>query len=391
MATTATRVSFHTWDTACGTWASNIRSWDDFGPYAYVRADDERIHAEMDLQLTVCQRLLEEFHGVDAVSRRLDKSCMEHIESLEVYWDYIRYIFRVVEAVRLNSSNGKVYRKDVSDAFSMADSRTAVFHKLTRADIRFLDAALKAACFRRSVTEAIRTVPREENRVGGYFAEMAGVDGCRKGAVFPTLSEYVSCEDRQSHEALIRRFFAELADVMESSRNHTGGRYAEQTAVDDRFLKAVDGIIEEIAIHDHEMTSADFKRLVNQPIGYETFIPYVVGEYEYQKALVRIGVFPGSFGAEPAVYNVIVHVDIDDTVDRGTAVITDTSAATTVRFSKHYYTKPEVTVTLRGGSTSDGAILPNVAAIDKDSFQVELLKSDGTRAKGTVTWQAVGY
>ena len=391
MATTATRVLFHTWNTASGTWTSSTRSWDDFGPYSYVRANDERIHAGANLQQAVCHSIREGLHGRDAASQQFDKTCMEHIESQEVYWDYIRYIFRVVEAVRLNSSNGKLYRKDVSDAFSMADSRTAVFHKLTRADIRFLDTALKAICFRRSVTEVIRTVPREENRAGGYFAEMVGVDGSRKGAVSPTLAEHVSFGDHQFHEALIRRFFAELADVMESSRNHTGGRYAEQTAVDDRFLKAVDGIIEEITIHDHELTSADFKRLVNQPIGYETFIPYVVGEYEYQKALVRIGVFPGSFGAEPAVYNVAVHVDIDDTVDRGTAVITDTSAATTVRFSKHYYTKPEVTVTLRGGSTSDGAILPNVAAIDKDSFQVELLKSDGTRAKGTVTWQAVGY
>ena len=391
METTATRVSFHTWNTAGGKWESSIRSWDDFGPYAYVRADDERIHAGADFQQAMRHSIREGLHGSDAASRQFDKTCMEHIESQEVYWDYIRYIFRVVEAVRLNSSNGKLYRKDVSDAFSMADSRTAVFQKLTRTDIRFLDTALKAVCFHRSVTEAIRARSGEENRVVRYSTEAVGVDGSRKGTVSPVLTEHVICEDHQSHEALTRRFFAELAGVMESSQNHIGGRYSEQAALDDRFLKAVDGIIEEIAIHDHEMTSADFKRLVNQPIGYETFIPYVVGEYEYQKALVRIGVFPGSFGAEPAVYNVIVHVDIDDTVDRGTAVITDTSAATTVRFSKHYYTKPEVTVTLRGGSTSDGAILPNVAAIDKDSFQVELLKSDGTRAKGTVTWQAVGY
>jgi hypothetical protein len=143
------------------------------------------------------------------------------------------------------------------------------------------------------------------------------------------------------------------------------------------------------------MTAADFQQLVNQPTGYERFIPYIVGEYEYQKALVRLAVTPGSLGAEPAVYNVVVHVDIDDTVDRGTAVITDTSAATMVRFAKHYYTKPEVTVTLRGGNTADGTILPNVAEISKDKdgyyFMVELLKADGTRAKGSITWQSVGY
>ena len=90
-----------------------------------------------------------------------------------------------------------------------------------------------------------------------------------------------------------------------------------------------------------------------------------------------------------------MHVDIDDTVDRGTTVITDTTAPTTVHFSKHYYTKPEVTVTLHGGNTSDGVITPNVVEIDKDAdgyyFKVELLKQDGTRAAGSITWQSVGY
>lgn len=391
MATTATRVSFHTWNTASGTWTSSTRSWDDFGPYSYVRADDERIHAGADLQQAVCHRLREGLHVSDAASRRFDKTCMEYIEPLEVYWDYISYIFRVVETVRLNSFHGKTYQKDVSEVFSMADDRTAVFQKLTRADVQCLDTALRKAGFHRSVTETILTAPGEKNSAGLFFAEAVGIDGSRKGTVSPILSEPLACVDSQSHEALIWRLFSELTGVMESSQNHTGGRYNEQAAMDDRFLKAVDGILEEITIHDHEMTSADFKRLVNQPIGYEPFIPYVVGEYEYQKALVRLAVSPGSFGAEPAIYNVVVHVDIDDTVDRGTAVITDTSAATTVRFSKHYYTKPEVTVTLRGGNTSDGAILPNVVDIDKDSFKVELLKSDGTRAKGTVIWNAVGY
>ena len=178
-------------------------------------------------------------------------------------------------------------------------------------------------------------------------------------------------------------------------RRDLGGGYSEAVALDDRFLRALNGIIEEITLKKGGMTAADFQQLVNQPTGYERFIPYIVGEYEYQKSLVRLAVTPGSLGAEPAVYNVVVHVDIDDTVDRGTAVITDTSAATMVRFAKHYYTKPEVTVTLRGGNTADGTILPNVAEISKDKdgyyFMVELLKADGTRAKGTVTWQSVGY
>ena len=103
----------------------------------------------------------------------------------------------------------------------------------------------------------------------------------------------------------------------------------------------------------------------------------------------------GAYGSEPVVYDAVIHVDIEDTVDRGTVVITDTTKPTRVRFNKHYYTKPEVSVTLQGGNTSAGVVTPNICTIDMDSagfyFDVELIKSDKTRAKGRITWNAVGY
>lgn len=217
----------------------------------------------------------------------------------------------------------------------------------------------------------------------------------RAADVYKPTAEQIGTTERQYHRAQTFRTFMEKASLYEHMRRDLGGGYSEAVAVDDRFLRALDGIIEEVAVRKGGMTADEFQQLVNQPMGYERFIPYIVGEYEYQKALVRLAVTPGSFGAEPAVYNVVVHVDIDDTVDRGTTVITDTTAPTTVHFSKHYYTKPEVTVTLHGGNTSDGVITPNVVEIDKDAdgyyFKVELLKQDGTRAAGSITWQSVGY
>ena len=264
-----------------------------------------------------------------------------------------------------------------------------------REQLGILDASLRAAAFKRTWSESASLGDGEDNHVtAGKFEAIRTIEH-RAADVYKPTAEQIGTTERQYHRAQTFRTFAEKASLYEHMRRDLGGGYSEDVAVDDRFLRALNGIIEEITLKKGGMTAADFQQLVNQPTGYERFIPYIVGEYEYQKALVRLAVVPGSLGAEPAVYNVVVHVDIDDTVDRGTTIITDTSAATTVHFSKHYYTRPEVTVTLRGGSTADGVITPNVTEIDKDDtgyyFKVELLKSDGTRAKGTITWQSVGY
>ena len=266
---------------------------------------------------------------------------------------------------------------------------------MTSEQLGILDEALRAAAFKRMWDESAQLDDDEDNHVTADKFEEVQMTDSRSADIYQPKEETVSTADRQTHRARTLRTFDEKSTVGEHMRRDLGGGYSEAVAVDDRFMRALNGIIEELAVKRGGMTAEEFETLVKQPHGYEPFIPYIVGEYEYQKALVRLVVKPGSLGAEPAVYNVVVHVDIDDTVDRGTTVITDTSAPTTVHFSKHYYTKPEVTVTLHGGNTSDGVITPNVVEIDKDAdgyyFKVELLKQDGTRAAGSITWQSVGY
>ena len=281
------------------------------------------------------------------------------------------------------------------DEMAVSDGIATSLGKMTAEQLGLLDALLRAAAFKRTWSESASLGDDEDNHVTAGKFETIRTSDSRAADVYKPTAEQIGTTERQYHRAQTFRTFTEKASLYEHMRRDLGGGYSEAVAVDDRFLRALDGIIEEVAVRKGGMTADEFQQLVNQPTGYERFIPYIVGEYEYQKALVRLAVTPGSFGAEPAVYNVVVHVDIDDTVDRGTAVITDTSAPTTVHFSKHYYTKPEVTVTLHGGNTSDGVITPNVVEIDKDAdgyyFKVELLKQDGTRAAGSITWQSVGY
>lgn len=197
------------------------------------------------------------------------------------------------------------------------------------------------------------------------------------------------------HIAAIKRSFAERVAAAEHYAVHYTEKEQEALAIRDTMFRAADAVLGDVAVKKTALDLEAFKILVNQPSGYEHFIPYVVGEYEYQKALVRLSVEAGSSGAEPAIYDAVIHVDIDDTVDRGTTAITDASKATRIYFRKHFYTRPEVTVTLYSGNTKDGVITPNIISIDTDDegfyFEVELLKESGTRTIGTISWQAAGY
>ena len=164
--------------------------------------------------------------------------------------------------------------------------------------------------------------------------------------------------------------------------------FVEGLLLYDGIIRASEATIEGIAA-GKEMTFDAFMKRVDRPVGYSLFHPFRVGEYEYEKALVRIGITAGSYGAIPQIYNVVMNVDIDDTVDRGTARMK--AEETVVPFHKHYYTKPEVTATLLSGNTADGVVLPEITAIGTESFTCVLRKRDGSAAAGTISWTAVGY
>ena len=453
MATAVAKGAYYTWDSANFTWdaAQAVHAWDDMAPLFYTRDDAETFFLRDGMTSAAGKvardavRLADTRRWADLLGTK-----REQVGVHETYWDYISYVLTILESARVIESSYRVMdvpkkegvkitrrshseimespreqlgildaslraafakltaeRTEVTDVrdasvanvsrdeMAVSDGIATSLGKMTAEQLGILDALLRAAAFKRTWSESASLGDDEDNHVTAGKFETIRTSEHRAADVYKTTAEQIGTTERQYHRAQTFRTFVEKASLYEHMRRDLGGGYSEAVAVDDRFLRALDGIIEEVAVRKGGMTADEFQQLVNQPTGYERFIPYIVGEYEYQKALVRLAVTPGSLGAEPAVYNVVVHVDIDDTVDRGTAVITDTSAATMVRFAKHYYTKPEVTVTLRGGNTADGTILPNVAEISKDKdgyyFMVELLKADGTRAKGTVTWQSVGY
>lgn len=172
--------------------------------------------------------------------------------------------------------------------------------------------------------------------------------------------------------------------------------FNELISVKDAYVKAHNGVLSDIVLSKGDMSLEEFMKCVESPALHSKFSEFKVGEYEYKDALVRIVLQSSSREMNPSLTTCIMNVDIPDTDDRGTVKITNAAAATKVYFNRFYYNTPEVVVTLIGGNTSAGIITPNIISTDlSDSsgryFEVELLKTDGSRTTGTVSWASKGY
>lgn len=212
-----------------------------------------------------------------------------------------------------------------------------------------------------------------------------------RGQVFTahrSFREGVSLGEEIGKLLTINTAFTEGISIGTSILPPLASAFVEDLLLYDGIIRASEATIEGIAA-GKEMTFDAFMKRIARPIGYGLFHPFRVGEYEYEKALVRIGITAGSYGAIPQIYNVVMNVDIDDTVDRGTAQVD--AKETAIFYHKHYYTKPEVTVTLQSGNAEDGVLTPEITSIGTESFTCVLRRRDGAAAKGRVSWTAVGY
>lgn len=212
-----------------------------------------------------------------------------------------------------------------------------------------------------------------------------------RGQVFTahrSFREGVSLREETGKLLMVNTAFTEGISIGTSLLPPLASAFVEDLLLYDGIIRASEATIEGIAA-GKEMTFDAFMKRIARPIGYGLFHPFRVGEYEYEKALVRIGITAGSYGAIPQIYNVVMNVDIDDTVDRGTAQVD--AKETAIFYHKHYYTKPEVTVTLQSGNAEDGVLTPEITSIGTESFTCVLRRRDGAAAKGRVSWTAVGY
>ena len=209
------------------------------------------------------------------------------------------------------------------------------------------------------------------------------------------LKEALSVEESFNRDAVFSRVLSDLVVVGDSLSKDAGKNPAEDIAVYDAYLRASNAYIEALQVVSSAKEAADFLAMSDTPPLYEEFTDFNVGDYEYEKAMLRLRVVSNATHSQPLLYDVAPHVDIDDTDDRGQIQIKDATRATKVYYNKHYYNPPEVQVTVKGGSSTT-SLVPRIISTDKSDdggryFEVELHDTDDKLTTGVISWVAKGW
>lgn len=147
-------------------------------------------------------------------------------------------------------------------------------------------------------------------------------------------------------------------------------------------------IVSDLEVKSSSITDGDFDQLLanGSASGHSNFRPFIVGDYNYEKSLVKV-VLKTSGGVQSRISDLQLVVDVPDIVNRGEST---TSSTSTVRvlFDRPYNTKPEVIPTLKSGTVFG---FPKVTNIDTFGFDLELLDTTQARIVGVVGWISRGY
>lgn len=402
MATTSTTTStlreYYDWDSADFTWDAQQcnEHINLFGIYDHTQESKETALISECRYSAVRQERTTQIGVSENVNKRaVRKNLLEVMGVSETYWDKIGYVMNFIESLQLLDQTKHDVAKVGKDRFSIHEMHAVSAGKKIVETVIIAEILLREFKAYRQYDEDLSLTDIIKQVFSKWEWEELSVDEDYTRKLTQSLQELFTMAEAATHKSVVKRSTDEVVEILDGYAGSYADYQNEEIQLAEAFLRACQGVLADMGIYHGGITLDDFKRIIKQPSGYEPFIPYVVGDYEYEKALVRLLVKAGSMGSQPAVYDAVINVDIDDTVDRGTVDITDTSAATKVYFNKHYYTKPEVAVTLQGGNTVNGVITPNIVAISSDDdgyyFTVELLRSDGTRVPGRITWNSVGY
>lgn len=385
----------------------------------------------------------------DGENKALEVVRSEMIHTTEIYWDNVLFLIHISEDIRTTEAVKKTAVKQLDDAFSFMDSlrkasrlnrgenlaviekeRQTIEHELydelhimdewrndmrtlAREQVNAMDHIAKHATSAQfdefyvrddykkiwqtvqTFREELKTLDKVYRNIYAVRDDRIAIADKRLVKLERTLHEAVDTDESFNRNVSFVRGLAELARIGDGLTRDIGKNPAEDIALYDAYVRASNSYIESVQVVSSFKEMDDFTAMSDTPPLYEQFTDFNVGDYEYEKALLRLRVVSKATQAQPLLYDVSPHVDIDDTDDKGQLEIKDTTAATKVYYNKHYYNAPEVNAMVKGG-TGTTTPVPNILTTDGQDdkgryFEIELLSSSGNRTTGIVSWVAKGW
>lgn len=261
-------------------------------------------------------------------------------------------------------------------------------------ELKLSDSIKRICNFKRIFFEKMLIDEKHSNHIGIEYTESSfKIDDGNKIRNQVMVNKQINLDVNEAfnRRAIFKRQYAEIINLVEKLSKENILIKCENTGISDNFLRNANAVFSNLIISAEELAFDEFIKLAARAPEYDSFVDFNAGEYEYQKALVRFILESKAAQAEPIIHDVVCHVDIEDTDDRGSKEIVDMINPTKIYFNKLYYHPPEVNITLKGSSGSNSYIVPRIVFITEKYFEVELRNESNQLVQGLVSWVSKGY
>lgn len=306
------------------------------------------------------------------------------------YTEQKNIIERITSADRMTAAYAAVYRESVSGS----DFRRISALLNISDGYSCSDRMAGKSVWKRNYAEWASVLETPVKHIIPLFIESCRTSDYGNRMFQKNAREPVYAIENMERRTIWKRDFSEDMAVTEKEYSVYAGSYRETVSAVSEFIHGPNGVLYDVSFSEGPMSIEDFKSASSVPSGYSPFVDFRVGDYEYKNAIYRFILQKKDLGVNPLLYDLVVHVDIPDTNDRGTADIP--AEVTKVYFNKFYYNPPEVVASVVGGMESTGISIPYILSTDKSDnsgryFEVVLKDGNGNPVSGKISWTARGY
>lgn len=333
----------------------------------------------------------------DAIRKAAARTLNEQFGMVEAHNHVVQFYRRALESILLRDSFAHKFVLGIviKELLHVADQKAATIAVFKDEYLAFSEVFHRVWESYLTLFEALDAQEALKKRQGKTTHEAVQVsDHIRKDSL-KRIFESADIEDAWRRKLTLKRVIEELIDIGEAFRQHYRLNKDVDIHILEAYVRASNAVIEAIELSQDIFTENDFMEALQKSPGYESFIDFNVGDYEYEQALMRIQIISNATQSQPLLYDVAARVDIDDTDDRGNVEITDTTGPTKVYYNKHYYTAPEVQATVVGGTGAMSSVAFILSTDGQDEqgryFEIELHDDSGNLTTGIVAWQAKGW
>lgn len=353
----------------------------------------ENIRATDVIRKTAQKQLYDALYFMDFLRKVSKVKQAESISVIEGQRQTLEHV--LYESVRVSDEIARYMRKYMREQIQAMDAISKRMDTVNHEQLSINDGWYKVWDTIKTLREELKTLDKINRDIYNQQDERLIIADKLLVQTEHKLKEALSVEESFNRDAVFSRVLSDLVVVGDSLSKDAGKNPAEDIAVYDAYLRASNAYIEALQVVSSAKEAADFLAMSDTPPLYEEFTDFNVGDYEYEKAMLRLRVVSNATHSQPLLYDVAPHVDIDDTDDRGQIQIKDATRATKVYYNKHYYNPPEVQVTVKGGSSTT-SLVPRIISTDKSDdggryFEVELHDTDDKLTTGVISWVAKGW